>query len=191
VVVACACLVAACDVRRAVAELAGEEGEPVSAPPAPQRVARPQVEEMPHARVIDESEPTGGCILRPDDRPPSPPQRAAVARIDPPRIVAGTRSVEEVSRVVRGRSGVFRACYQKQLGRKPELAGSLEARVSVGRDGRVTSAAMLRARAATLKDEQVVQCVERNLSNLRFSPADSAARFEVRFTYTSEPPKPR
>ena len=73
-------------------------------------------------------------------------------------------TAEEIAKVVRSRAGVFRACYQRELNRAPNLAGKLDVHFVIGGDGTVR-----RAKAeGSLRDASVQACIERTFMSLHF-----------------------
>ena len=73
-------------------------------------------------------------------------------------------TAEEISKVVRSRAGVFRACYQRELNRAPSLAGKLDVHFVIGGNGLVKSAKA----SGSLRDASVQACVERTFMSLHF-----------------------
>ena len=87
---------------------------------------------------------------------------------------------DEVSRVVRARQGIWRACYQKELNRTPTLKGTLNVSFEIGADGAVTSAT-----GAGVSDA-VRTCVSANFMRLEFPPKGAKTKVRVPITYTSQ-----
>lgn len=83
--------------------------------------------------------------------------------------VSGRLPPEIVQRVVRQSYGRFRMCYERGLGRDPQLKGRVTARFVIGRDGRVTSAADA---GSTLGDAEVIDCVVKSYGGLVFPEPD-------------------
>jgi hypothetical protein len=73
-------------------------------------------------------------------------------------------------RVVKSRAGVYRACYQKELNRDPNIRGVGTVRMAIDTDGTVKSAAI----ASKWKSADVDSCIVSNVRRLRF-PAKSPA----------------
>lgn len=88
---------------------------------------------------------------------------------------------DEVDRVVRSRAGIWRACYQKELGRTPGIQGALNLVVDVGPGGEVTQASAI----GSLRNEAVQVCIRGNFMRLRFPPKGTAGRFKVSLTFRS------
>ena len=72
-----------------------------------------------------------------------------------------------IKRIVEARRGAFRACYQRVLDRKPGLGGKVVTRFVIGSDGRVQRATISEN---GLHDDDVGDCVTRNLMSLQFPP---------------------
>jgi hypothetical protein len=87
---------------------------------------------------------------------------------------------EEVSRVVRSRAGVYRACYQKELNRTPGLAGTLNVAFDVDVDGTVLR---VTATGGRLNDG-VRQCVKSNVIRLKFPPKPTRTSVRARFIFS-------
>jgi hypothetical protein len=75
----------------------------------------------------------GGGIREPGPQPPR--GRLTVGEI----AAKGALPVADAARVVRGRSEIFRACYQRELDHDTTLAGLLSVTIAVGADGVVVS----------------------------------------------------
>ena len=74
-----------------------------------------------------------------------------------------------VQRVVMGRSGAYRACYEVELQRHPELAGRVEIRFTIEPDGTVSGVA---ATADDLGSVNVSQCLIKQVQGLNFPKPD-------------------
>lgn len=77
-------------------------------------------------------------------------------------------SAEQISRVVRARSGAFRACYESAAARDPKLQGGITVSFSVSPAGSVTA----RIANSSLNNARVESCVLRTFNRLRFPTAD-------------------
>ncbi len=93
------------------------------------------------------------------------------------RVAVGSSSDEQVDRVVRARTGMYRACYQKELGRNPSLQGRLIAHITIQTDGVVSNVAM-----AGNSMDGTRSCIEQNLKRLRF-PAGTMRTVTVPMTF--------
>jgi hypothetical protein len=94
----------------------------------------------------------------------------------------GGYTEEEINRVVRGRSGVFRACYQKELNRSPGIGGKVVVKFKIGPDGRVISA--VPTGASSLSNEAVQSCVAANVARLAFPPKGAIANVTYPFLFS-------
>src|SRR6187402_2431056 len=87
-----------------------------------------------------------------------------------PRIRAGGVTVlgglpqETVMRTVRQNFGRFRLCYEKGLSRNPALAGKVELRFAIERDGSVSR--VVSGAGSDLPDPEMVKCVTNGLNGL-------------------------
>jgi hypothetical protein len=101
---------------------------------------------------------------------PPPP----VGPDDSPRLTA-----KEIDDVVKRRSGIFRACYQKQVNRTLELAGTVVMRWRITPSGDVVNA---KRHAGTLTNADVVDCITLNVGALKF-PAKGGATVTYPFVF--------
>lgn len=77
-------------------------------------------------------------------------------------------SPSQISRVVRSRSGAFRACYESAAARNPGLSGGVTVAFNVATSGSVTA----RVAKSSLGNARVESCVLRAFKRLRFPKAD-------------------
>jgi hypothetical protein len=77
---------------------------------------------------------------------------------------------EQISRVVRARSGAFRACYESAASRDPKLAGGITVSFTVSPSGSVAA----RIASSSLGNPRVESCVLRMFNRLHFPSADKA-----------------
>src|SRR5688572_22688125 len=77
-------------------------------------------------------------------------------------------SPEQISRVVRARSGAFRACYESAAARDPKLAGGITVNFTVSTSGDVAA----RIANSSLANPRVESCVLRMFNRLHFPSAD-------------------
>jgi outer membrane biosynthesis protein TonB len=77
-------------------------------------------------------------------------------------------SQEQIGRVVRARSGAFRACYESAAARDPKLQGGLTVSFTVSPSGSVSA----RITNSSLGNERVEGCILRTFNRLRFPAAD-------------------
>jgi hypothetical protein len=77
-------------------------------------------------------------------------------------------SPEQISRVVRARSGAFRACYESAAARDPKLQGGVTVNFTVSTTGAVTA----RIANSSLANPRVESCVLRMFNRLQFPTAD-------------------
>ena len=75
---------------------------------------------------------------------------------------------EQISRVVRARSGAFRACYESAVAREPKLQGGITVSFTVSPKGDVTA----RIAKSSLANARVESCVLRMFNRLHFPSAD-------------------
>lgn len=115
--------------------------------------------------------------------PPLPPPviRQLRVTVDTP-VVTGPLTADEVARVVRARAGIYRACYQKELQRYPNIGGDLATSFTIDATGLVASA---EARGS-MKHEPVVTCVKLNLQRLRFAAKGAKTVVRVKITFAAD-----
>jgi hypothetical protein len=82
----------------------------------------------------------------------------------------------------------FRHCYEEGLRRNQSLSGKVTLDVTVGATGAVERATMA---SATVKDESVALCVEREAGKLTLAPGKGTARLAITLSTGDEPvPEP-
>jgi hypothetical protein len=79
-------------------------------------------------------------------------------------------SPEQIARVVRARSGAFRACYESAAARDPKLQGGVTVSFTVSPEGSVAA----RISNSSLANARVESCVLRTFNRLHFPAADKA-----------------
>jgi hypothetical protein len=82
--------------------------------------------------------------------------------------VSGRLQPGLIQAIVRAGFGAFRQCYEAGLSRDPKLAGIVNARFVIDRDGTVKHVA---DHESTLRDEKVKICVLQSFYKLRFPPS--------------------
>jgi outer membrane biosynthesis protein TonB len=73
----------------------------------------------------------------------------------------------EIDRVVKSRSGLMKACYQRELNRSPGLGGTLVVSFRIKPDGTVQTARVVPGKS-TLRNSSVESCVTRQITGLKF-----------------------
>ena len=73
-----------------------------------------------------------------------------------------------VARVMRGRSGAYRACYEMQLQRKPTLAGRIRVRFTIEPNGSVSGVKVTQNQL----NAKVASCIVKQISTLKFAKPD-------------------
>jgi hypothetical protein len=122
-------------------------------------------------------------------RSPKPPvPRGTLDLSRAPTGELGGRPLAEIQHVVKTRSGLLRACYQRELRNQPDLAGDVVVDLSIARDGKV-SRAQIDASQTTLASESLVHCVTNTMSRLRFpgARADSELSYPLTFSSSQAP----
>jgi hypothetical protein len=122
--------------------------------------------------------PNGNGTDPPMPPPPAPRQISVVVGAP---IVKGRISTEEVARGVRARAGVFRACYQKELNRHPNIRGELAVSFTIDEIGTVAKVEA----SGSLTHESIVSCLKTNVMRLRF-PAKGKTDVRVKITFAAD-----
>lgn len=89
---------------------------------------------------------------------------------------------KEIARVMAGRAGAVRACYELYLQRNPDLQGRLEIRFTIEEDGSVSGLTV----TTNELNEQVATCVLRQISTLKF-PKPAGGVCIIRWPYRFRP----
>lgn len=138
-------------------------------------------------RVLDRLDRAAGTRASPFARSLSlslPPDKGQKAR---PFGMEGTASgrlpPEIIRQIVRKSYGVFRACYERGLGRNPNLRGLVTVRFIIGFDGSVIGAVN---GGSALPDDDVVQCIVTGFLGLRF-PAPIGGIVTVQYPIQLQP----
>ncbi|HEY6726666.1 MAG TPA: AgmX/PglI C-terminal domain-containing protein [Polyangiaceae bacterium] len=98
--------------------------------------------------------------------------------------VSGRLPQEQIVRVVRANFGRFRLCYEQGLARNAALAGRVQLRFVIARDGSLSHVVDA---GSDLPDSKVVRCVMNSLKGLSF-PQPDAGLVVVVFPVLFEPP---
>ena len=85
-----------------------------------------------------------------------------------------------VQRTVRARAGQVRWCYQKALLGRPDLAGDITLKLTIGADGAVRSASLDRT---TLADPGAERCIVERARGWRFPAVPGAAPITIRYPF--------
>ena len=93
----------------------------------------------------------------------------------------GGYSADEIDHVVRSKSGLYKACYQKELNHTPGIGGKMVVKFTInGETGRVTAAS-----GGGLGNAEVESCVVRNVRGLVFPvKAGSTANVTYPFVFS-------
>jgi hypothetical protein len=119
---------------------------------------------------------------------PSSPSSSASARRKVASVrmaatqVSGRLPAEVIRRVVRQRYGSFRRCYERGLGRDPNLEGLVTVRFVIGLDGAVSSAS---GSGSDLPDPNVVNCMVNTFHGLVFPR--SGGTVSVKYPFKLDP----
>lgn len=106
------------------------------------------------------------------------------------KVTTGAASVDKglppdaVRHVARRSAGRFRFCYEKALMKDPNLAGKVLVKLTIEKDGAVSSATDA---GSTLPDKDVVACVVRAFTALRFPPTEHGGRVVITYPIVFAP----
>jgi hypothetical protein len=119
--------------------------------------------------------------------PPPPPAapahgRAPVVHVRPGAVTrGGAPATEDTLAAVRARIGDVEACYRAALAGNPDLQGTVEVWLELGRTG---GAMAVRERRVDLPDGPVVRCLMGAMSRATFPASSEPTRLVVPFTLT-------
>jgi hypothetical protein len=93
----------------------------------------------------------------------------------------GSLEPEEIEDVVHAGFGLFAHCYREGLERHPRLAGTVQMRMVIGRDGLVDS---LRDAESDIPDPELIDCVAEGFFALKFpKPRSGTVRLVYRIVF--------
>jgi hypothetical protein len=99
--------------------------------------------------------------------------------------IAGSLPPEVIQRIVRGKYGDYRGCYEQGLTRNPSLEGRVAVKFVIGTSGATASAADA---GSTIPDPQMIQCVVSAFKALKF-PSPPGGTVAVTFPILFSPSK--
>jgi hypothetical protein len=123
----------------------------------------------------------------PVDAPSDTASSARAHRSPPPRAAADVFKVEggitraDAESVLGGARAQLNACYQKELGKKPALAGRVNFRLSIDNRGNVPMAEVL---TSTLGGGDPERCMVKALRELQFPPSPTGGESTLSFPMT-------
>lgn len=89
-------------------------------------------------------------------------------------------TAKEVDDTVKRRAGIFRACYQRQVNKSAELAGSIVMRWKITAQGDVTN---VKRQGGSLTSQELTDCLTLNIGLLKF-PAKGGANVTYPFVFS-------
>jgi TonB family protein len=112
------------------------------------------------------------------------PRRDAVSATATSSAAAGRLSRELIQKTIDAQLGRFMRCYQVRLTRRPELAGEVAVKFTIGTTGGVTEAAL---KTSTLQDTAAERCLVAVMHTLQFPPpTGGAVAVTYPFTFTND-----
>jgi len=107
-------------------------------------------------------------------------QTSAAVEIGKVKVGKGI-DASKVDAVLKRRAGFVRMCYFAALADSPELAGSMDLRLTLGADGKVIEVGVPES---SLDDDSVEACLTRGLDGLRFAaPQKAPVAIDVSLTF--------
>ena len=111
---------------------------------------------------------------------PKPPTKPRIRE----EAETGKVDVAAVKRVFNQNNGAMRKCYERALKKSPGLEGKLTLEVKIKGDG---SVAWAKARAKSLNNASVFDCMERQAKTMKFpKPKGGAVRVNNPYTFTPD-----
>jgi len=95
-------------------------------------------------------------------------------------LLAQERSQSDIRNTIRTSLPQVKACYERELKKRPTLEGKVVARWTIDAAGRVQSP---RVRTNTTSSSELSSCITRTLSGWRFASAAHASDVEYPFTF--------
>ena len=108
------------------------------------------------------------------------PAKAKTKIVPGKPVVKGSLDKEIIRRVVRQHRNEIRYCYEKQLQKKPDLAGKVVVKFVVSATGKVQSAVVAET---TLKDEAVEGCVTKRVRRWTFPEPKGGGIVVVKYPF--------
>jgi len=99
-------------------------------------------------------------------QPPKPAKPEITMKEERP---AGFCDKASVAKTITGRSGAYRACYEMELARNPDMEGRIELRFTIEPDGSVSGSSVT---DNTLGNKKVEACLVKQISGLKFAKPD-------------------
>jgi hypothetical protein len=94
----------------------------------------------------------------------------------------GGLTAEDIDRVVRSASGLFKACYQKELDHTPGLGGKVVVHFRISGEGQPSGIQV--GDGTTLHNNSVEECIKARVGRLRFPAKGGAANVNYPFVFT-------
>ena len=96
-------------------------------------------------------------------------------------------STEYIRNVIRAHLTEIRSCYEDGLRTRPDLAGRVVMRFTIGADGTVSSAEVA---STTLHDPPVEACIAERVRHFQFPPIPGGGTVSVNYPFVFEAPDP-
>jgi hypothetical protein len=93
----------------------------------------------------------------------------------------GGLTAEEIDRVVRAASGLFKTCYQKELNHTPGLGGKVVVHFKISGDGQPSGIQV--GSGTTLHNDAVEECIKARVGRLRFPAKGGVANVNYPFVF--------
>jgi hypothetical protein len=121
------------------------------------------------------STPRGRCIAS---------SWVQVGPVERTPIILGNLDRAHLEKGIAENFGQIRRCYEERLVKDPDLAGIVEMKFMVAKDGSVSSAMVKRS---SLRDSEVEECLVDRLLYLRFTPRNGGGIVGVSYPFVFQP----
>ncbi|MEO0604211.1 MAG: AgmX/PglI C-terminal domain-containing protein [Myxococcota bacterium] len=109
--------------------------------------------------------------------------RGKVTKLSSKMKVQGTLDPGEVTRVVNAHMGAIQACYEREMAKKPGLAGKIQFDWTITTTGTVRG---VRVESSTMPSDIVANCIAAEIKTWRFArPSGGEARIKYPFAFRS------
>jgi hypothetical protein len=107
--------------------------------------------------------------------------RTVKVEIAAPSVDSTGLTAEEIDRVVRAASGLFKACYQKELNHTPGLGGKVIVHFKISGEGQPSGIQV--SSGTTLHNDAVEECIKARVGRLKFPAKGGVANVNYPFVF--------
>ncbi len=112
-------------------------------------------------------------------------KKSSIAISDGESTIQGSLDKELIRQVIQRNLGQIRYCYEKELQRKPDLAGKVVVRFEISPNGRVPNARV--HSGSTLRDAAVGECITVRIRNWQFPSPKGGGKVIVTYPFVFKP----